>query len=100
MDVLEAQAVQQVIMDLILGHDPDRSRVWLPGSQPVSLDSTNLQLLRELKYWWAQGATVPSRLHSQRCGTCLWLPAVRCHKPSPAAVKARRLLPACMVGLA
>ncbi len=49
--MLEAQAVQQVIMDLVLGYDPERSRVWLPGSQPVSLDSTNLQLLRELKYW-------------------------------------------------
>jgi hypothetical protein len=54
-DIPEAQDVQQTIMNLILGFDPYRTRVWLPGSQPVSLDSTNLKLLKELNYWCVEG---------------------------------------------
>ena len=50
------------VMDAILGPDPHRNRVWLPGSQPVSLDSSNKSLLEERPYWcgwmggWVSGA--------------------------------------------
>lgn len=39
------------VMDAILGPDPFRNRVWLPGSQPVSLDASNKSLLEERPYW-------------------------------------------------
>ena len=43
------------LMDAILGPDPHRNRVWLPGSQPVSLDALNKGLLEERQYWWVGG---------------------------------------------
>ncbi|KAL4857277.1 mRNA-capping enzyme [Chlorella vulgaris] len=50
-DMSETQALQALLMDAILGPDPNRNRTWLPGSQPVSLDASNLSLLKERQYW-------------------------------------------------
>lgn len=54
----EAAFLQGMVMDLILGPDHNRDRLWFPGSQPVSLDSTNLDLLGDRRYlvtWKADG---------------------------------------------
>lgn len=43
----EAAAVCASITEMITGRPPDQRRPWFPGSQPVSLDRSNLELLRE-----------------------------------------------------
>ena len=50
-DIPEAQSLQLKLMDAILGPEEHRHKVWLPGSQPVSLDKSNLSLLKERQYW-------------------------------------------------
>ncbi|PSC72146.1 mRNA-capping enzyme isoform X1 [Micractinium conductrix] len=47
----EENMLRAKLMDAILGPDPHRNRVWLPGSQPVSLDALNKGLLEERQYW-------------------------------------------------
>jgi hypothetical protein len=47
----EESLLRAKLMDAILGHDPSRNRTWLPGSQPVSLDASNISLLGERQYW-------------------------------------------------
>lgn len=51
MNLPEEAFLRMRVMDAILGPDPERNRVWLPGSQPVSLDSSNKSLLEERPYW-------------------------------------------------
>lgn len=51
----EESVLRVKLMDAILGPDHYHNRVWLPGSQPVSLDATNKGLLEERQYWCGQG---------------------------------------------
>lgn len=49
----EEQVLKLRLMDAILGLEADHNnrRMWLPGSQPVSLDHSNKTLLKERQYW-------------------------------------------------
>ena len=47
----EENFLRHRLMECILGPDPERHRTWFPGSQPVSLDASNLGLLQERQYW-------------------------------------------------
>ena len=53
--VEEAQYMQSFLMDAILGpvdpHIGSRHKMWFPGSQPVSLDRSNLKLLEDHRFW-------------------------------------------------
>lgn len=52
----EARYIQTFVMDAILGPDQatggnGRMRIYFPGSQPVSLERKNMDLLRDRRYW-------------------------------------------------
>ncbi|KAL6780541.1 MRCE1 [Auxenochlorella protothecoides x Auxenochlorella symbiontica] len=47
----EAATVCGSIVEMIAGPGQDHRRAWFPGSQPVSLDRSNLELLRQRRYW-------------------------------------------------
>lgn len=55
----EAQTVCAHIAEMITGVPPQGQKRWFPGSQPVSLDGTNLELLRQRRLGsgieWKQG---------------------------------------------
>lgn len=72
----EESVLRAKLMDAILGVDPNRSRVWLPGSQPVSLDASNKSLLSERQYWCAR---------AERWGTADGDLATLVHHPSTLA---------------
>lgn len=56
MDLAEEADLRAKLMDAILGPDHEgRRRIWLPGSQPVSLDATNKSLLEQRQYWCGGG---------------------------------------------
>lgn len=81
------------VMDAILGPDPFRNRVWLPGSQPVSLDASNKSLLEERPYWcgglvwvvWAARKRAPRlpgmQPSAQTCSSRVLLPGAPCCAP-------------------
>ena len=47
----EAAVVQQTIMAVLLGEAGAHSHPYFPGSQPVSLARSNMDLLMERRYW-------------------------------------------------
>ncbi|KDD75262.1 mRNA capping enzyme [Helicosporidium sp. ATCC 50920] len=49
--VAEAAYVVAGVLDCVLGAGASQGRRWFPGSQPVSLARSNLELLRSHRYW-------------------------------------------------
>ena len=65
----EMELVQGTVMENMLGRGP-AGRPYFPGSQPVSLARSNLNLLKEHRYW-VSAVALFYRCAGLHGGTCL-----------------------------